>query len=54
MSLYHYVTNTSSINEKRATRKPNNSNIKNSVTVRSYLQNNFYYINDLLTIINIK
>ena len=37
-------------NENRATRKPNNLNIKHSVTVMSYLDNTFYYINDLLII----
>ena len=43
-----------SISENRATRKPNNSNIKHSTTVRSCLNNNCYHINDLLIIVNIK
>ena len=43
-----------SISENRATREPNNSNIKYSVTVRSYFDNNLYYVNDVLIIMNIK
>ena len=44
-----------SINENRATRKPNNSNIELSITVRSIcLDNNFYFLNDLLNISSIK
>ena len=55
MSLNHAIRkNIFSISENRATCKPNNSKIKDSVTVRSYLDNNFYYVNDLLIIMNIK
>ena len=45
--------NVFSISENRGTRKPNNSLIKNYVTVMSYLDNNFYYINDLLIIMTL-
>ena len=36
------------IRENGANHKPNNSNIKHSITTRCYLSTNFYYINDIL------
>ena len=41
------------MNENRATRQPNYLNIKHSVTVMSYLDNKFYYINDLQIIMTL-
>ena len=44
-----------SINEYRATRKSNNSNIKNSIQpARCCFDKNFYYVIDLLVLMNIK
>ena len=53
MSLNHYAKIFRK-SEHRATRKPKNWNMKHSITVRSCLDNNFYYVNDLLIIMNIK
>ena len=50
MSLDRLLKNIFSIRENRASRKPNNSNIKHSITMRSCLDKNFYYVNDLLII----
>ena len=51
-SLEHYAK-IYLVKAKTATRKPNNSNIKHSVTAMSYLNNKFYYINDLLILITL-
>ena len=53
MSLNHYPK-MYLVKAKITICKPNNSNTKNSATARSYLDNNFYYVNDLLIIIYIK
>ena len=53
MSLNHYVK-MYFVKAKINIRKPNKSNIKHSATVRSYLDNNFYYVNDLLFIMYFK
>ena len=42
-----YVSLCMKTSKNRATRKANNSNIKHSVTMRSYLDNNFYNANNL-------
>ena len=52
-SLYGTLRKNIFSTSEKATHKPNNLNIKHSVTVKYHFNNKFYFINDLLIIMTL-